>query len=132
MPLSSWLSRTRFLARCERAREARQRLPESVHVPLLLSLLSVIALAGPGMAFLAPLPPVQLLFGDLGCPSGWHIVGTFSAICQQGPHVQALSGLFRVACGALTAALAAIVGLVLTWQRWSVLRRRQKWESLPP
>jgi hypothetical protein len=116
--------------------------PEPIHLPLAVSLLSLILLAGPCMSFIAAVPPVPTLFGDLACPPGWtldpsvsssssRIGGTgFAGVCAEGPrpswlaHHTEVSWLFRFACFFFLAAIAASVGLLLMFRK--ARRVRQK------
>jgi hypothetical protein len=109
--------------------------PTAVHMPLVFSLVSLIFLTGPCMAFVGLIPPVRSLFSDIACPPGWTVVGkTFhtgsiggtalAGACEQGGHDVEVSWLFRFACFFFIAAVAAIVGLGLMLRRWLAVRQR--------
>jgi preprotein translocase subunit SecY len=130
------VARARHATQCARAREQSAAEPRSIHVPLLLSLASLVAVGPMGAILLTLFPPMQSLFADLACPSGWSIVATSSTVgastyhggmCSHGDQWQELSSLFPLACGAFVAALAALVGLSLSGRRWLAERQRQDW-----
>jgi hypothetical protein len=92
----------------------------SLTMPLYAALGSLVVVGPAGAILCSLFPPVQALFLDLGCPAGFVIEGTssnlgdgtsYGAICRHGTEWRELSAGFFFACGALTAALAALVGL---------------------
>jgi hypothetical protein len=48
-------------------------------------------------------------------------------MCSHGDEWRELSSWFLVACGALVAAMASLVGVFLTGRRWVAERQRQEW-----
>jgi hypothetical protein len=115
--------------------------PEPIYYPLAVSLLSLILVTGPCMSFIAAVPPVPTLFGDLACSPGWtldpnvsssssRIGGTgFAGVCAEGPrpswlaHHMEVSWLFRFACFSYLAAITASVGLVLMFRKARRVRK---------